>query len=150
MDMLSFPITVQPSSGIDIQIWNVSYEGTPTVGESLEVHVIVQNLGGDPAAGRLCSGEICSNYINVPWATSTGPGVIGITLEIPLERPGEVPLSFEWDETNPDEASVIAINSDIIVNPDSGPLQVVLAVFLILAGLVIGARMLWGPESDDE
>ena len=150
MDMLSFPITVQPSSGIDIQIWNVSYEGTPTVGETLEVHVIVQNLGGDPAAGRLCSGEICSNYINVPWATSTGPGVIGITLEIPLERPGEVPLRFEWDENNPDEESIITINSDIIVNPDSGPLQVVLAVFLILAGLVIGARMLWGPESDDE
>ena len=61
-----------------------------------------------------------------------------------------MPLRFEWDENNPDEESVITINSDIIVNPDSGPLQVVLAVFLILAGLVIGARMLWGPESDDE
>ena len=77
-------------------------------------------------------------------------GVIGITLEIPLERPGEVPLRFEWDENNPDEESIITINSDIIVNPDSGPLQVVLAVFLILAGLVIAARMLWGPKSDDE
>ena len=61
-----------------------------------------------------------------------------------------MPLRFEWDENNPDEESVITINSDIIVNPDSGPLQVVLAVFLILAGLVIGARMLWGPESVDE
>ena len=61
-----------------------------------------------------------------------------------------MPLRFEWDENNPDEESVITINSDIIVNPDSGPLQVVLAVFLILAGLVIGARMLWGPEPDDE
>ena len=61
-----------------------------------------------------------------------------------------MPLRFEWDDNNPDEESIITINSDITVNPDSGPLQVVLAVFLILAGLVIGARMLWGPESDDE
>ena len=46
----------------------------------------------------------------------------------------------------PDEENSITIDSDIIINPDSGPIQVILGVFLVLAGLAIGARMLWGPE----
>jgi len=146
MDMLSFSIAVQPSSGVDLRIWNISYDGIPAVGETLEVHVIVQNLGGDPAVGRLCSGELCSSYINVPWATASGPGVIGVSLVIPLEQAGELPLHFEWEGSLPDEENSITIDSDIIINPDSGPIQVILGVFLVLAGLAIGARMLWGPE----
>ena len=146
MDMLSFSIAVQPSPGVDLRIWNISYDGIPAVGETLEVHVIVQNLGGDPAAGRLCSGELCSSYINVPWATASGPGVIGVSLVIPLEQAGELPLHFEWEGSLPDEENSITIDSDIIINPDSGTIQVIIGVFLLLAGLAIGARMLWGPE----
>jgi len=146
MNVLSFSIAVQPAPGVNISIWNVSYEGTPTVGETLEVYVLVQNIGGDPAVGRLCSGELCSSFINVPWATSTGPGVVGISLVIPLDRAGELPLRFEWEGADIEKDNSITIDSNIIVNPDSGPLQVILGVFLLLAGLAIGARMLWGPE----
>ena len=96
--------------------------------------------------GRLCSGELCSSFINVPWATSTGPGVVGISLVIPLDRAGELPLRFEWEGADIEKDNSITIDSNIIVNPDSGPLQVILGVFLLLAGLAIGARMLWGPE----
>ena len=145
MNMLSFSIAVQPAPGANISIWNVSYDGTPTVGETIELYVVVQNIGGDPAIGRLCSGELCSDYINIPWATSVGPGVVGISLVIPLDRAGELPLRLEWENSEQKDNS-IAIDSNIIVNPDSGPLQVILGVFLVLAGLAIGARMLWGPQ----
>ena len=145
MNMLSFSIAVQPAPGANVSIWNVSYDGTPTVGETIELYVVVQNIGGDPAIGRLCSGELCSDYINIPWATSVGPGVVGISLVIPLDRAGELPLRLEWENSEQKDNS-IAIDSNIIVNPDSGPLQVILGVFLVLAGLAIGARMLWGPQ----
>ena len=145
MNVLSFSIAVQPSPGANISIWNVSYDGTPTVGETIELYAVVQNIGGDPAVGRLCSGELCSDYVNIPWATSVGPGVVGISLVIPLEGAGELPLRLEWEDSEQKDNS-IAIDSNIIVNPDSGPLQVILGVFLVLAGLAIGARMLWGPQ----
>ena len=106
---------------------------------------MVENIGGDPAIGRLCSGEICSDYVNVPWATSIGPGVVGISLVIPLDRAGELPLRFEWEGSETQKDNSFIIDTNIIVNPDSGPLQVILGVFLVLAGLAIGARMLWGP-----
>ena len=146
MDVLSFSIAVQPAPGINISILNVSYDGNPTVGEDLELYVMVENIGGDPAIGRLCSGEICSDYVNVPWATSIGPGVVnGISLVIPLDRAGELPLRFEWEGSETQKDNSFIIDTNIIVNPDSGPLQVILGVFLVLAGLAIGARMLWGP-----
>ena len=145
MDVLSFSIAVQPAPGINISILNVSYDGNPTVGEALELYVMVENIGGDPAIGRLCSGEICSDYVNVPWATSIGPGVVGISLVIPLDRAGELPLRFEWEGSETQKDNSFIIDTNIIVNPDSGPLQVILGVFLVLAGLAIGARMLWGP-----
>jgi hypothetical protein len=73
-----------------------------------------------------------------------------VTLDIPLERAGELPLSFEWGSSQLNEEVTIPIPSGITVNPDSGPLQVVLGVFLVLAGLAIGARMLWGTERSDD
>ena len=145
MNMLSFSIAIQPAPGVNISIWNVSYDGTPTIGETIELYAVVQNIGGDSAVGRLCSGAICSDYTNIPWATSIGPGVVGISLVIPLERAGELPLRLEWEDSELKNQSIV-IDSDIMVNPDSGPLQVILGVFLVLAGLAIGARMLWGPQ----
>ena len=145
MNMLSFSIAVQPVPGVNISIWNVSYDGTPTIGETIELYAVVQNIGGDSAVGRLCSGALCSDYTNIPWATSIGPGVVGISLVIPLERAGELPLRLEWEDSEQTDQSIV-IDSDIMVNPDSGPLQVILGVFLVLAGLAIGARMLWGPQ----
>ena len=145
MNMLSFSIAVQPAPGVNISIWNVSYDGTPTIGETIELYAVVQNIGGDSAVGRLCSGALCSDYTNIPWATSIGPGVVGISLVIPLERAGELPLRLEWEDSEQTDQSIV-IDSDIMVNPDSGPLQVILSVFLVLAGLAIGARMLWGPK----
>ena len=145
MNMLSFSIAVQPAPGVNISIWNVSYDGTPTIGETIELYAVVQNIGGDSAVGRLCSGALCSDYTNIPWATSIGPGVVGISLVIPLERAGELPLRLEWEDSEQKDQSIV-IDSDIMVNPDSGPLQVILGVFLVLAGLAIGARMLWGPQ----
>ncbi|MEL0213759.1 MAG: hypothetical protein VXA41_05065 [Euryarchaeota archaeon] len=145
MNMLSFSIAVQPAPGVNISIWNVSYDGTPTIGETIELYAVVQNIGGDSAVGRLCSGALCSDYTNIPWATSIGPGVVGISLVIPLERAGELPLRLEWEDSEQKDQSIV-IDSDIMVNSDSGPLQVILGVFLVLAGLAIGARMLWGPQ----
>ena len=145
MNMLSFSIAVQPAPGVNISIWNVSYDGTPTIGETIELYAVVQNIGGDSAVGRLCSGALCSDYTNIPWATSIGPGVVGISLVIPLERAGELPLRLEWEDSEQTDQSIV-IDSDIMVSPDSGPLQVILSVFLVLAGLAIGARMLWGPQ----
>ena len=73
-----------------------------------------------------------------------------MTLDIPLERAGELPLRFDWGSSLLNEEATITIDSEITVNPDSGPLQVVLGVFLVLAGLAIGARMLWGTERSDD
>ena len=67
-----------------------------------------------------------------------------------MERAGELPLRFEWGSSLLNEEVTITIDSEITVNPDSGPLQVVLGVFLVLAGLAIGARMLWGTERFDD
>lgn len=150
MDTLSFSLAVQPAPGVDIRIANVSHYGTAIVGQTMQVHVMIQNFGGDTATGRLCSGEVCSSHANIPWATSVGPGVVGVTLDIPLERAGELPLSFEWGSSLLNEEVTIPIPSGITVNPDSGPLQVVIGVFLVLAGLAIGARMLWGTERSDD
>ena len=150
MDTLSFSLAVQPAPGVDIRIANVSHYGTAIVGETMQVHVTIQNFGGNTATGRLCSGDVCSSHANIPWATSVGPGVVGVTLDIPLERAGELPLRFEWGSSLLNEEVTITIDSEITVNPDSGPLQVVLGVFLVLAGLAIGARMLWGTERFDD
>ena len=46
MNMLSFSIAVQPAPGVNISIWNVSYDGTPTIGETIELYAVVQNIGG--------------------------------------------------------------------------------------------------------
>lgn len=148
MDMLSFSLAVQPGPGVDVRLWNLSYRGTPVVGQTLEVHAVIQNLGGDSATGRLCSDEVCSQVVNVPWASSMGPGVVEVTLEVPLERTGELPLHFEWGSSALNQEDSMEIDSNIHINPNSGPLQVVLGVFLVLVGLAIGARFLWGQARD--
>ncbi len=148
MDMLSFSLAVQPGPGVDIRVWNVSYLGTPVVGQTLEIHAVIQNLGGDSASGRLCSGEVCSEVVNLPWATSMGPGVVGVTLELPLEQTGELPLRFDWGSSALNQEDSVVIENNIVVNPNSGPLQVVLGVFMVLAGLAIAARFLWGQARD--
>ena len=149
LNLLSFSVAVQPAPGVDIRVWNVSYFGAPIVGETLSVHAIVQNIGGDAATGRLCSGEICSQLVNIPWATATGPGVVGVDLEVPLERAGELQLRFEWGSSQLNEEGQIDIDSNIIVNPNSGPLNIVILVFVVLAGLAWGAHRLWGSERFD-
>ena len=149
LNLLSFSIAVQPAPGVDIRVWNVSYFGVPIVGETLSVHAIVQNIGGDDATGRLCSGEICSQLVNIPWATATGPGVVGVDLDVPLKRAGELQLRFEWGSSQLNVEGQIDIESNIIVNPNSGPLNIVILVFVVLAGLAWGAHRLWGSERFD-
>ena len=149
LNLLSFSIAVQPAPGVDIRVWNVSYFGVPIVGETLSVHAIVQNIGGDDATGRLCSGEICSQLVNIPWATATGPGVVGVDLDVPLKRAGELQLRFEWGSSQLNVEGQIEIESNIIVNPNSGPLNIVILVFVVLAGLAWGAHRLWGSERFD-
>ena len=148
MDMLSFSLAVQPGPGVDVRIWNVSYLGTPVVGQTLEINAVIQNLGGDSATGRLCSDEVCSQIVNLPWATSMGPGVVEVTLEVPLEDSGDLPLRFDWGSSSLNQEESVVIESNIVVNPNSGPLQVVLGVFMLIAGLAIGARFLWGQARD--
>ena len=149
LNLLSFSIAVQPAPGVDIRVWNVSYFGVPIVGKTLSVHAIVQNIGGDDATGRLCSGEICSQLVNIPWATATGPGVVGVDLDVPLKRAGELQLRFEWGSSQLNVEGQIEIESNIIVNPNSGPLNIVILVFVVLAGLAWGAHRLWGSERFD-
>ena len=149
LNLLSFSIAVQPAPGVDIRVWNVSYFGVPIVGKTLSVHAIVQNIGGDDATGRLCSGEICSQLVNIPWATATGPGVVGVDLDVPLKRAGELQLRFEWGSSQLNVEGQIDIESNIIVNPNSGPLNIVILVFVVLAGLAWGAHRLWGSERFD-
>ena len=149
LNLLSFSIAVQPAPGVDIRVWNVSYFGVPIVGKTLSVHAIVQNIGGDDATGRLCSGEICSQLVNIPWATATGPGVVGVDLDVPLKRAGELQLRFEWGSSQLNVEGQIDIDSNIIVNPNSGPLNIVILVFVVLAGLAWGAHRLWGSERFD-
>lgn len=149
LNLLSFSMAVQPAPGVDIRVWNVSYFGAPIVGETLSIHAIVQNIGGDAATGRLCSGEICSQLVNIPWATATGPGVVGVDLDVPLKRAGELQLRFEWGSSQLNVEGQIDIDSNIIVNPNSGPLNIVILVFVVLAGLAWGAHRLWGSERFD-
>ena len=146
VNLLSFSLSVQPAPGVDIRFWNLSYYGEPVIGNTISVHAIMQNLGGDAANGRLCSGDVCSQVVNVPWATSVGPGIVEVDLELPLENSGAVDFRFEWGSSQLNLEGEVPIDSDIQVRQETGPLQTIILVFVVIAGLSWLAHRLWGTE----
>ena len=154
INILSFSISIQPSPGVDLMVWNLSYSGDLVVGNTISVNAIIQNIGGDGANGRLCaiqiSKSICSDFVNIPWATSSGPGVVGIDLEVPLENSGDIDFILEWQNTQLNQEGTVEINSDIYINPYSGPLQMVILVFVLVCGLAWLAHRIWGNDDSDD
>ena len=151
VNSLSFPISIQPSSLVDIHFWNLSHYGSSIVGDSILFHAVFQNFGGDAAMGRLCSQEVCSEYVNIPPATSQYPIVeFGVDLDLLIEKSGYVDLYFEWTGVESDQKGEISIDHEIYANPDSGPLQTTILVFAIIAVLSWLVHRLWGTEKFEE
>ncbi len=151
VDSLTFPISIQPSPLVDIHFWNISHYGSSIVGDSILFHGVFQNHGGNAALGRLCSQEVCSEYVNIPPATSQYPIVeFGVDLDLLIEKSGYIDLYFEWTGVESDQKGEISIDHEIYANPDSGPLQTTILVFAIIAGFSWLAHRLWGTERLEE
>ena len=151
VDSLTFPISIQPSPLVDIHFWNISHYGSSIVGDSILFHGVFQNHGGNAALGRLCSQEVCSEYVNIPPATSQYPIVeFGVDLDLLIEKSGYVDLYFEWNGVESDQKGEISIDHEIYANPDSGPLQTTILVFAIIAVLSWLVHRLWGTERLEE
>ncbi len=151
VDSLTFPISIQPSPLVDIHFWNISHYGSSIVGDSILFHGVFQNHGGNAALGRLCSQEVCSEYVNIPPATSQYPIVeFGVDLDLLIEKSGYIDLYFEWTGVESDQKGEISIDHEIYANPDSGPLQTTILVFAIIAIFSWLVHRLWGTEKFEE
>ena len=151
VNSLTFSISIQPSPLVDIHFWNISHYGSSIVGDSILFHGVFQNHGGNAAMGRLCSQEVCSEYVNIPPATSQYPIVeFGVDLDLLIEKSGYVDLYFEWTGIESDQKGEISIDHEIYANPDSGPLQTTILVFVIIAVLSWLVHRLWGTERLEE
>ncbi len=151
VDSLTFPISIQPSPLVDIHFWNISHYGSSIVGDSILFHGVFQNHGGNAALGRLCSQEVCSEYVNIPPATSQYPIVeFGVDLDLLIEKSGYIDLYFEWTGVESDQKGEISIDHELYANPDSGPLQTTILVFAIIAIFSWLVHRLWGTEKFEE
>tara|TARA_B100000676_G_scaffold113625_1_gene113238 strand:- start:6916 stop:9042 length:2127 start_codon:yes stop_codon:yes gene_type:complete len=159
INAISFSISIQPSPGVDLIVWNLSYSGQLVVGDTISVDAIVQNIGSDGANARICAIQMnnyetasittCSDYMNIPWATSSGPGVVGIEFEVPLEISGDIDFVMEWENSQLNQEGIIEINSDLYINPYSGPLNAIITVFVLVCGLAWLAHRIWGNDEID-
>jgi len=145
---LAFQLKSFPNFGVDISVETSSYAGKLVDGEIVVFMATLQNHGADPASGRICVGGECGAFIGIPGATPESPGYFSAEINTKIDGTLPLEVSFQWSSESANDEGTIILESGYIIEPAwQGPLQVVIGVFAILAGIVYAANRLWGADS---
>ncbi len=144
---LSWGLVVSPTSGVYISVLDVTVIGDLVEGEIVNVIVTFENTGADTGTAQLCSGDSCSDDHIVRAAESSGPGVFDIEMYLELSS-SDFDLRLDWTSESSSSNGSIEIEHDFVIQPSwQMPLQVVMAVLVLLMLLAWLAHRAWGPES---
>ena len=148
MEQITWGLAVSPRLGVSISLLETVIIGDLVEGETINIIVTMENSGGDIGSGVLCSGNTCSEEVLVAAANSGGTGLFSAELHLELNSSNKFDLRFDWTSDQAESNGTLVIEHDYIVQPAwQMPLQVLLAVVVLLALLAFIAHRTWGPES---
>ena len=148
MEQITWGLAISPKLGVSISLMETAIIGDLVEGETINIIVTMENSGGDIGSGVLCSGNTCSEEVLVAAANSGGTGLFSAELHLELNSSNKFDLRFDWTSDQAESNGTLVIEHDYIVQPAwQMPLQVLLAVVVLLALLAYIAHRTWGPES---
>jgi len=149
MEEISWGLAVSPKLGVNISVLETVAIGDLVVGEPINIIVTMENMGADVGTGVLCSGSTCSDEVMVAAANSGGSGIFAAELHLELISSNNFDLRFDWISDQASSNGSLVIEHDIVCcTPEwQMPLQVLLAVLVLLMLLAWFAHRTWGPES---
>ena len=148
MEQITWGLAVSPRLGVNLSVLDTVVIGDLTEGESINIVVSMQNTGANFGSGVLCSGSTCSDEVLVSAANSGGPGIFVAELHLDLNSSNKLDLRFDWTSDSASSNGSMEIQHDFIIQPSwQMPLQVMLAVLVLLMLLAWLAHRTWGPES---
>ncbi len=148
MEQITWGLAISPKLGVSISLMETVIIGDLVEGETINIIVTMENSGGDIGSGVLCSGNTCSEEVLVAAANSGGTGLFSAELHLELNSSNKFDLRFDWTSDQAESNGTLVIEHDYIVQPAwQMPLQVLLAVVVLLALLAYIAHRTWGPES---
>ena len=148
MEQITWGLAVSPRLGVNISVLDIVIIGDLVEGETINIVITMENTGGDVGSGMLCSASTCSEEVLVVAANSGGSGIFVAELHLDLVDSNNFDLRFEWSSDQAESNGSLVIDHDFIIEPAwQMPLQVLLAVLVLLMLLAWLAHRTWGPES---
>ena len=148
MEQITWGLAVSPRLGVNISVLDIVIIGDLVEGETINIVITMENTGGDVGSGILCSASTCSEEVLVVAANSGGSGIFAAELHLDLVDSNNFDLRFEWSSDQAESNGSLVIDHDFIIEPAwQMPLQVLLAVLVLLMLLAWLAHRTWGPES---
>ena len=148
MEQITWGLAVSPRLGVNISVLDIVIIGDLVEGETINIVITMENTGGDVGSGILCSASTCSEEVLVVAANSGGSGIFVAELHLDLVDSNNFDLRFEWSSDQAESNGSLVIDHDFIIAPAwQMPLQVLLAVLVLLMLLAWLAHRTWGPES---
>ena len=148
MEQITWGLAVSPRLGVNISVLDIVIIGDLVEGETINIVITMENTGGDVGSGVLCSASTCSEEVLVVAANSGGSGIFVAELHLDLVDSNNFDLRFEWSSDQAESNGSLVIDHDFIIEPAwQMPLQVLLAVIVLLMLLAWLAHRTWGPES---
>lgn len=148
MEQITWGLAVSPRLGVNISILDIVIIGDLVEGETINIVITMENTGGDVGSGMLCSASTCSEEVLVAAANSGGSGIFVAELHLDLISSNNFDLRFDWSSDQAESNGSLVIDHDFIIEPAwQMPLQVLLAVLVLLMFLAWLAHRTWGPES---
>ena len=148
MEQITWGLAVSPRLGVNISVLDIVIIGDLVESETINIVITMENTGGDVGSGVLCSASTCSEEVLVVAANSGGSGIFVAELHLDLVDSNNFDLRFEWSSDQAESNGSLVIDHDFIIEPAwQMPLQVLLAVIVLLMLLAWLAHRTWGPES---
>ena len=148
MEQITWGLAVSPRLGVNISVLDIVIIGDLVESETINIVITMENTGGDVGSGVLCSASTCSEEVLVVAANSGGSGIFVAELHLDLVDSNNFDLRFEWSSDQAESNGSLVIDHDFIIEPAwQMPLQVLLAVLVLLMLLAWLAHRTWGPES---
>nr|AIE90349.1 D-aminoacylase [uncultured marine group II/III euryarchaeote AD1000_02_G03] len=148
MEQITWGLAVSPRLGVNISVLDIVIIGDLVEGETINIVITMENTGGDVGLGMLCSASTCSEEVLVAAANSGGSGIFVAELHLDLISSNNFDLRFDWSSDQAESNGSLVIDHDFIIEPAwQMPLQVLLAVLVLLMFLAWLAHRTWGPES---
>ena len=148
MEQITWGLAVSPRLGVNISVLDIVIIGDLVESETINIVITMENTGGDVGSGVLCSASTCSEEVLVVAANSGGSGIFVAELHLDLISSNNFDLRFDWSSDQAESNGSLVIDHDFIIEPAwQMPLQVLLAVLVLLMLLAWLAHRTWGPES---